>query len=131
MAELTPNFIHEFKEKHAHPHKPPFVFGLRTGYVRAWLFVVFKVWLIVALLNGVNSMNVVEKDLTLLDSYVRNDFSHPEIFFDNDDTKTILSYKKTKEVKIPLIVTDNLMPRGPMAINQSSGVVASAVTNSP
>ncbi len=126
MAEITPNLIHIFKEKHAHPHKPPFVFGLRTGYVRAWVFVTFKVLFIVALLNGVNTLTTVEKNLSLLDSYVRDDFSQPEVFFDElNSNNIVLSARPRPQEKIPLIVIGEFAPRGPMP-----GEVASAVTNS-
>lgn len=81
MAELTINLLHDLKVKHAHQTKPPFVTGLRTGYIRAWVFVFFKVWLVLALVNGVNTMDTVEKNISLLESYISNDYSHPEVFF--------------------------------------------------
>lgn len=90
MAEITVNLIHEMVAKRGQKKpKPPFIFGLRTGYVRAWVFVVLKVWLIAALLNGVNTMDRIEKNITLLDSLITNDFSHPEIFFDNQPQATL------------------------------------------
>lgn len=91
MAEITINLIHDLKEqRRARKAKPPFITGLRTGYVRTWIFVVLKVWLIVALMNGVTTMDRIEKDITLLDSYVHNDFSHPEVFFDSQTPVMLL-----------------------------------------
>lgn len=116
MAEITPNLIHVFRESHLHKTKPPFVFGLRTGYVRAWVFVVFKVWLILALINGVTTMNTIEKNIALLDGYVRNDFTGVQALAAESSPALIFEHSKTKVITIPLIVSGEFAPRGPAQV---------------
>ncbi|HEX3100041.1 MAG TPA: hypothetical protein VHQ41_03680, partial [Patescibacteria group bacterium] len=134
MPEITVNLLHELKEKRLHQTKPEFFGGLRTGYVRAWIFVVFKVWLILALVNGVTTMDKIETNVALLDAYVRNDFSHPEMFF-NDQPLLALQIQKIHSAKtratnleIPKVSLEEvgLNLRGP-----ETGEVAGDTTTTP
>lgn len=123
MAEITVNLIHDLKERHAHKKaKPPFVIGLRTGYLRAWLFVVFKVWLVVALLSGANPMHQIERNITLLDSLATNDFSRPEIFF---DTPSLAVTPSMRAIKTNSKVDDSTVEATvPMVAGETTTVVA-------
>ncbi len=59
-------------------HKPPFIGGLRTGYVRVWLFVAMKVLFITSIFGGYNWAGKLEENVSLLDRLVRNDFTVQE-----------------------------------------------------
>ncbi|HEX3099884.1 MAG TPA: tail fiber domain-containing protein [Patescibacteria group bacterium] len=135
MPEITINLIHDLRKSHAlKKPKPPFFGGLRTGYVRAWVFVVLKVWLIVALINGVTTMDKIERNMALLDSYIRNDFSQPEIFFPNQPQTTLAIGKFHKPKSSNSLQTNSgvFMPRGPELAtdNNEEGTVAGDFTAS-
>lgn len=99
MPEISVNLIQEIRKAHFQKKaKPPFLGGLRTGYVRAWIFVVFKVWLVLTLMNGVTILDKIEKNLALLDSLSRNDFSSYEMFFNDEPLlAAVKNFHKTKE----------------------------------
>lgn len=79
MTQITSNFLQDWKDKHAIKEpKPPFIGGLRTGYLRAWAFVAIKVLVLAAFFGGMNIMGKVEENISLLDRYVRNDFAVDE-----------------------------------------------------
>jgi hypothetical protein len=121
MPEITVNLIHDLKMKRLQRTKPPFIGGLRTGYVRAWVFVVFKVWLLVALMNGVSTMTKLEENITLLDSYIRNDFSRPEIFF--HDKNADLAFLHISHTEASGVLPELLLSQE--AEDQHLGIVAS------
>ncbi len=125
MAEITVNLIHDLKMKHAAQHKPPFFGGLRTGYLRAWLFVVFKVFLIVSLLQGGGIMMKLQEDVALLDQYVRDDF--PIVEYDFAVMPTLPSDRPHQQIP-KVILASSLEPRGPAAL-PSDEQFASQPTN--
>lgn len=141
MPEINVNLIHDLKERHAQKKtKPPFVTGLRTGYVRAWLFVVFKVWLVLALVNGVTALDKVENDIALLDNLVRNDFSNSDEFFNDESFITIHIPKNHHNKKFidnllgpkTLDKTIAFLPRGPEKVDGPvMGLVAGDSTPLP
>lgn len=117
MSEITPELFHEWKVQHSQPkHKPPFLGGLRTGYVRAWVFVVVKVILLTAYFNGFNPVVMVEQNVALLDSYIHNDYHiHP----------VPLVYTKHKNKTV------TLRPRMPEQAQSNFGTVAGDSTAVP
>lgn len=75
MAQITANFIRDWKESHKYPQpRPPFLGGLRSGFLHAWFAVAFKVLIISAIFGGVNIVGQFEENIGLLDRYIRNDF---------------------------------------------------------
>jgi hypothetical protein len=119
MAQITVNLIHDLRVKHKVKEQIPFVYGLRTGFLRAWLFTGLKVLFIFSLLNGTDLVGKLEANISLLDQYVRDDYTVLQ------NAPIILPHlpKKTAE-KVPIVV-GLIEPRGlPLA----DGSVASAST---
>ena len=117
MAQITVNLIHDLKAKHKVKEKVPFVYGLRTGFLRAWLFTGIKVLFIFSLMSGMDLIGKVEENVSLLDQYVRNDYTISQTYY-----APVSRQPKLAIVKIPIII-GVIEPRG---LALADGAVASA-----
>ncbi len=113
MAQSPINLVHILKP----PKKTVFGSGLRTSFLRVWLFTAIKVLVLASLINGANLYSKVEENVILLDQYFRNDFY--AITSDED------FFVKPRPIIPKIIVTQNFEPRGPAL---ADGEVASATT---
>ncbi len=117
MAQSPINLVHILKP----PKKTVFGSGLRTSFLRAWIFTAMKVLVVASIINGADLYSKVEENVILLDQYFRNDFY--AITYDED------FLVKPKPVVPKIIITEKFEPRGPAL---AEGSVASAVTeNTP
>jgi hypothetical protein len=76
MSQVDLNLLHSLKFSRKEKEYIPFVYGLRTGFLRAWLFVAFKVIFIVSFMHGSGIINSIENNVGLLDRLIRNDFNY-------------------------------------------------------
>lgn len=51
---------------------------VRKGFLRLWIFTVFKVLLIASLLSGYNVALIFRDNIALLDQYIRDDIAATE-----------------------------------------------------
>ncbi len=72
MTQINFDLIQSLTKKRE-MEKMPF-FGLRTGFLRAWVFVAFKVLIVASILHGSGLVKSFEDNIALLDQYYRNDF---------------------------------------------------------
>lgn len=122
MPQITVNLIHDLKARHHLPkEKVPFLYGLRTGFLRAWLFTAVKVLFIFALMSGMNISGKIEENIGLLDQLIRNDFGVAQYV---PPVRDNLASKATKVVNFE---EGPLEPRGPAL---EPGSVAGEVTES-
>jgi hypothetical protein len=107
--ETSLNLIHVLKP----PVRTVLGSNLRLSYLRAWFFVVMKVFLIAGLIHGVTLYNKVEQNVILLDQLARDDFS-------NVQSSVVINVKRKAETP-KIIVVDKFEPRGP-ALGDVAGV---------
>lgn len=107
-----------------HIMRPPqrrtfFGSSVRTIFLRAWVFTAFKVLLIASILNGSGLIMSIEKDISMLDQYFRNDYTYVDLA----SLPTV-----THNVKVPkVIIAELFQPRGPE--EPEDGLVAGAETD--
>jgi hypothetical protein len=111
MSQSAINLVHIMKpEKRTVPGT-----GLRIGFFRAWVLTVSKVLFIVAFWPGSQFASAIEENVTLMDQYLRNDYSSYE---------TTYLRQLPRRINTPIIITANFEPRGTASITEGS--VASA-----
>ena len=119
MAQSSINLIHILKP----PAKTLLGSSLRIGFARAWLFTAMKVLLIASLIHGAGLLTMVEKNVLLLDQYVRNDFT-------SYDYNLIPLPINQHNTIVKVIVAQDFQPRGPaLSMVSDSGLVAGAETS--
>ena len=109
MAQSHINLVHILKPA----PKTLFGSGLRMSFFRAWMYTAIKVLVIATFLNGNNVYSKIEENITLLDQFVRDDFT---------------AVRSEAQLKYQRKISTNtaIAPRGPAL---AAGEIAGAIDN--